>query len=612
MRNHLASAIMKLNARRAALESLGILGLTCATVFFAVTSWRKSSDPLIDFGEQLYSAWQLSQGAVLYRDVDLLYGPLSQYFNAAIFRIFGPGLSVLAIVNLVVFAAICTSIYVLFRRSWGVLAAWSSTLIFISVFGFSYFVDLGNYNYVTPYAHETTHGMLVCLLLCFVLAALVKKTTLARAFFAGLLFGMTLVLKPEFILAAIALTVLAGSAHWKRGDSSKLGIFFSWALGALLPTVSFTFYFAWFMPWSRAAAAASRAWINTLDTSLTADPLQMRLLGLGRPWSGLVNQALATAISLGLILALGIAVMLAERKMPRWLLLFSGTALAAVLGWLAWSVISWIEIGSCLFGLTLIYLLASLGSFVHKTRQSDSDFDRRVLRLLIACLAVALMARMILNPHIYHYGYYQAALAALVVPAIMIGELPVWFRAGSPGQMVVAMGTLIIVLPGITNLAMRSQHRYLSRTFAVASGRDRFYCLPPQIDPLGKIINSIADVLREKGQGKTLTVLPEGEFINYLARLRNPLPHAFFYAGATSGGRETQVVNDMSRSPPYWIVIISRDLVGYGIERYGEKPGSGAEILEWVERNYEQVASVGGDPLDYRERGATILRKYSP
>ena len=611
MRNRLASVEMKLNARLAALEGLGVLGLVCATIFFVTTSWRKWSDPLIDFGEQLYSAWQLSQGAVLYRDVDLPYGPLSQYFNAVIFRVFGPGLIVLAIANLVVFAGICASIYALFRQSWGTLAAWSSTLIFISVFGFSYFVDLGNYNYAAPYAHETTHGMLICLLLCLVLAALNKKSTVTGAFLAGLLLGMTLVLKPEFILAAIVVTVLAGLAHWKCSDSPKLGIFFSWVLGALLPTTLFTFYFARFMPWGRAIAAASRAWLNALDTSLTADPLQVRLLGLDRAWSGLADQALAIAISSALILALGFAAMLAERKMPRWLFLCSGTALAALLGWLAWSLINWIEIGRCLFGLTLTYFLFSSGCFVYRCKHSDPDFDRRISRLLIAGLAVALMARMILSPRIYHYGYYQAALAALVVPAVMMAELPVWFRAGSRGRIVAAVGTLIIVLPGIANLAMRSQHRYQSKTFAVASGRDRFYGHPPQTDPLGEIINSITDVLREKGQGETLTVLPEGEFINYLARLRNPLPHAFFYAGATSGGRETQVVNEMSRDPAYWIIIVSRDLIGYGIERYGEKPGSGSEILNWVEHNYKQVASIGGDPLDYRERGAIILRHYS-
>src|SRR6266581_1557395 len=145
----------RLKSWRTVLEIAGAAALAGAGAFFIATSWRKWSDPLIDFGQQLYNAWQLSAGAVLYRDVSCLYGPLSQYFNAGIFRIFGPGLIVLAIANLAIFAAISSSIYMLFRRSWGVLAAWLSTLIFISVFGFSQFVDAGNYNYVAPYAHES-------------------------------------------------------------------------------------------------------------------------------------------------------------------------------------------------------------------------------------------------------------------------------------------------------------------------------------------------------------------------------------------------------------------------------------------------------------------------
>jgi len=221
------------------------------------------------------------------------------------------------------------------------------------------------------------------------------------------------------------------------------------------------------------------------------------------------------------------------------------------------------------------------------------------------------MARMFLNPRIYHYGYYQAALAALLVPAVMIGELPAWFGAGWRARSVAAVGTLVIVLPGIANLAKRSEYRQESKTFAVASGRDRFYCLPPQIDPLGEIINSVADALREKGKGETLTVLPEGESINYLARLRNPLPHACFYQGAMETSTEAEMVVDFRAHSPNWILIISPDLIGWGIERYGDKSGSGEELLNWVEQNYKQVASIGGDPLDYRERGAILLRKYS-
>lgn len=579
--------------------------------FFIATSWRKWSDPLLDFGDQLYSAWRLSQGAVLYRDVDLLYGPLSQYFNAGVFDLFGRGLIVLAIANLAIFAAISSSIYILFRRSWGVLAAWLSTLVFISVFGFSDFVDAGNYNYAAPYAHETIHGMLICLLLCFALFRWVESPTGARSFLAGLLFGVTVVLKPEFILASTVMTCLARLAYWKRHGLLKASALFYWATAALFPTALFSCYFSCFMPWDRAISASSRAWLNALDSSLSSDPLQMRLLGLDQPWSRSMDQVVATLLACAVIFALAAAVVVAKRKLRGWLLLCGSAILAVTFGWLACCVVNWIEIGRCLFGLTLIYFLVSLGSLLRKPKQTDPDFDVRVLRLLIAGLATALMARMFLNPRIYHYGYYQAALAATLVPAVMIGELPAWLGAEWRARSVAAVGTLAIVLPGIANLAKRSEHRLQLKTMAVASGRDRFYCLSAQKDPLGQIINALTDVLRQKGNGETLLVLPEGEFINYLAYLPNPLPHASFYAGATSNGREAEIVKELSRNPPYWVVIISRDLIGYGIERYGEKPGSGEEILRCVEQNYKQVASIGGDPLDYRERGAILLRRYS-
>src|SRR5205085_3854094 len=157
----------------------------------------------------------------------------------------------------------------------------------------------------------------------------------------------------------------------------------------------------------------------------------------------------------------------------------------------------------------------------------------------------------------------------------MIAELPAWRGAGWRGRNVAAIATLAIVLPGIANLATRSQHSMQMKTLSIGTGRDRFYSFPARVEPIGEIINVVTDVLREKGEGQTLTVLPEGEFINYLARLPNPVPHAFFYAGATGNGREAQIVKELDRNPPYWILIITRDLFGYGIERYGEKPGSG-------------------------------------
>ena len=43
--------------------------LLASGILMVNISWLKWSDLLIDYGEQAYIAWRLSEGAVLYRDI---------------------------------------------------------------------------------------------------------------------------------------------------------------------------------------------------------------------------------------------------------------------------------------------------------------------------------------------------------------------------------------------------------------------------------------------------------------------------------------------------------------------------------------------------------------
>ena len=118
-------------------ELLGIFGLAVLAAFLLRVSWRKWNHPLVDFGRELHIPWRLSEGAVLYRDVDDVYGPFSQYFNAGLFRVFGPGLIVLAVANLVIITALVAAAYGVFRRAWGAVGAWTACCLFISLFAFN-------------------------------------------------------------------------------------------------------------------------------------------------------------------------------------------------------------------------------------------------------------------------------------------------------------------------------------------------------------------------------------------------------------------------------------------------------------------------------------------
>jgi Dolichyl-phosphate-mannose-protein mannosyltransferase len=596
------------NRRECWLEIAGLVALAGLTALYLSISWRKWCDPLIDFGDQLYTAWRLSEGAVLYRDVDLLYGPLSQYFNAAIFRLFGPGIMVLVTANVVIFAAILTLLYLLCRGAWGRIAAFAACALFIAVFGFSQFVHFGNLNYVTPYSHETTHGVLICLLLCWILVRWIDDPTPVRTLLAGACFGLSALLKPEIMFAAGVTTGVACLTSWHHRGLPRVTTLSLWIIGATFPTVVFALCFSTVMSGTSAVGAATHGWINVTNLSFSFDVLQRGFLGFDRPWQHLAEQVAATLLALLLIGALAAIARISEKFSPKSSLWLVVACVAITCGWFSFVEIKWIEVGRCLLGLISIYAVIAVASILREKQKQNFQFH--VSRVLLAALAIALMARMILNGRIYHYGYYQAALAAVILAAILIAEVPIWLGVTWRGRAVLLTGIIGLLLPGVVRLTKQSLNEFRWKTISIGSGRDQFYVFAPELDPEGEMVGAITGALRKGRQDSTLLVLPEGEMINYLARLRNPIPQFFFYDGVTENGGEQQIVNELETRPPYWVVLISRDLGEYGVDRYGAQAGNGREILSWIERNYKRVAAIGGDPLDYREHGAVLLRKY--
>lgn len=569
-------------------------------IWFLAVSWRRWPDPLIDFGRELYVPWRLANGALLYRDVDEFYGPLSKCCNAILFIFFKPGLMVLVAANLVVFGAITAVLYLILRRAWGFGAALFATAVFIAVFGFSQFVSSGNYNYATPYSHEATHGSLVCLLLVFVLAQWVQEATRWRSFLAGLLFGLTALLKPEILFAAVVITVVAILERWRLWRWPNSLVTMIWIVGALLPTAAFTLYFLRFVPLQEAVLYACKGWVNILSPRFTNNKVELGFLGFDQPWLHLGQHALATLAACTLIGAITMIGRLSERIQRRWMLISIGACLPIGLAWFASSNITWGEVGRCLFGLIFLYLIGSALSIPPEQTQID-DKSVRITRRLIVFLALAMMARMILNGRIYQYGFYQAALAAIVISAFLIGELPARLGLRRRGQTIMVIGIVALIVSGVVSLSRQSAQLLRIKTFPISEGRDRFYAFPPQVEPTGETVATVTKLVTDHRPVQSLLVLPEGVMINYLTHLPSTVAEVFFFSAATEEGREAEIVRRLESNPPDVVLFIRRDLSEYGIQRYGDRPGNGALILAWLANNYR---------VDFRtERAAMLMRK---
>src|SRR5690348_4495224 len=85
-------------------RAIGPLLLFIVGIMLCVWTWDKGPDPVVDFGRECYVPWRLGAGDVLYRDINYFNGPLSPYFNAAIFRVFGVSIRTLKLTNVIIIA----------------------------------------------------------------------------------------------------------------------------------------------------------------------------------------------------------------------------------------------------------------------------------------------------------------------------------------------------------------------------------------------------------------------------------------------------------------------------------------------------------------------------
>jgi hypothetical protein len=280
----------KTSWRRDAVFAGAVIGAVFATLIFK--TWRRWPDLVVDFGAQLYMPWQLSTGAVLYRDVAYLPGgPLSQYYHAFLFKIFGVSFLTLVVSNLAVLALLLAVIYLCFYRCSDQLTAITACVAVLVVFAFAHYTTVGIFNYITPYSAEVVHGLVLSVLAVALLARWIETQNEWLAGAAGLCGGLTLLTKPDMFLA-LMLTVACGTAlFWRSRRKGKL-LGRSLALmagGGLIPVAGFFFGFFRVEDFQQSVQSVFAAWIPLLTTSAANSPFYRWCLGLERPGPGILS-----------------------------------------------------------------------------------------------------------------------------------------------------------------------------------------------------------------------------------------------------------------------------------------------------------------------------------
>jgi hypothetical protein len=578
----------------------------------ALWSWGKWTDVHIDFGAELYIPWRISEGDALYRDIAYRHGPLSHNLNALFFRVFGVSLRTLVFCNLAILAGICALIFRIFRQAFGRGSATGVCCAFLAIFGFSQYVGISNYNYVTPYLHAQTHGLaLVLAMMVALLEALASRRSRWSAL-AGFCFGCALLTKAELAVpaaacAGFALFLIAASdeAGWAKGARALP----AFAAAALLPVAACYGWLRLQMPPELAWAGVLGNW-RALGADVFDDFYYVRGAGLDdvpgnlrRAFSAFGGLALAAAVALA-----GDWAFRARRRRGAFALLAGGAALALLLLRPAW--VSWAQLPRAL---PLTSAIAAAIAVILCTRARK----QRALLLRIAPLALwslfafGILGKMILNVRLSHYGFVLAMPATLLLIACLIAWIPdVLHRRFGRGELFRALAVGAVTAGVVFHLRAANWH-YEIKDFRVGEGADAMLVENPRIQSRGRILaETLAHLRAVMPPAATLLVLPDGVGINYQLRRVNPTRFTLFLPAEFGDlGGQAEVVANLRAHPPDFIVLVHRNHEEFGVGPFGADPRNGRAIMRWVGRHYRRVQRFGEEPFQGRGFGTVVLRR---
>jgi hypothetical protein len=581
----------------------GPLTLAAFAIAMLVWTWGRYGDPFVDFGREIYVAWRLSAGQALYRDIDYFNGPLSPYFNALIFRLFGPSVLCLEMANLFWWTMLAVMAYRLYAAMSDRLSAFAATLMFILLFSFLQLTGVANYNFLTPYAHEATHSLTCALAALTLLGFHLRQPELHQPYRkfswpvagCGLLLGAMFLMKVEITLAAAAALATGISLHLLAVRAKPGRWLQTWLVltaAAIVPSIAAFALLSLAMPSHQAMQGLLGSWKYLHDAALTGNPFYRRVTGVDRPWPRAIKMLTILAGELLLLLPPAVAAMVARRNTTsetRWVAASCSGAYVLVTLWIFWDSADW---QASMLPLNLITLLCILVLAVLAIRQRANPSPRLILQLSFSVFAAALLAKIFFNIAIYHYGFALASPAFGLLVMILMSWIPAAIhRTGGTGWVFRAA---VIAAMGAFSLKHLMAYENVYRSVPVqtiGTGADEM-----NIHGDAQGINLVLSFLKQLPPDQTLATVPQGAMINYLSRRVNPTGEITLLPGEVNMFGDQRIMDRFQRHPPDWIVTVQTNFAEFGSKGFGVDYAQG--LARFIRDNYDPVP-LSRDP-DFR------------
>lgn len=590
-------------------------------------SWDRWGNPLVDCGREMNQPLRLARGEMLYSEVRHIYGPLSPYINAALYRVFGASLGVLYADGIVTAIIILGLVYWLSRRLMGPAASTAATL---SVMWLCAFKQAGNY--FLPYSYSALHG---CALGLATLALLVRflemrgdeatraledsgvrvsTSTTRRAsillVLAGTTTGLATLAKTEMGLAALCAGVIAVvlSCYPNTRRTPILGLMFMAPITLLV--LGIYGYIGSIVGW-RALAEDSFLFLSHLPAELVY--FNKRVSGFDRPLQSMI-QMLGAAVRLA-SLAVTIAAIsllltrrrnvLAPARVPIgdltvsdaglasygqiWLLLTASVLVFVLIpfaGSLAW------QSGPYLAMPVLVLGLLGIEFARHRKQLSKGVFSTKTVVLItVLVYALASLARVILRVRSGGaYSSYLLPVSIIVFTYAWVHPFAELFRDSRTRTIARNIAVGLILADALLTAGLLSYRYRDKNTFSLKTDKGTMIAIPDLGQSMDEAINFIK---RETNPGDPVVVMPEGSSLNFFTDRVNPLREDITTPGYLDLEGEQRAINQLKQSNTKFVLVTNRATSEFGPKVFGRDYCQ--VLMQWIDENFEECGIFGPD-----------------
>jgi len=591
-------AIVRSPVQRAANSDRAWLAIL--VVFFALSlaaSWQRWSDPVVDVGREMNQPLRLASGEMLYSDVRHIYGPLSPWLHAILFRVFTPSLAILYADGIVTAALVLILVYWLGRQIMGPAAAGAAAL---NVMSFCVFKPAGNY--ILPYSYGSLHGVALGLVSLAILTKALKHPRHRQTLMfllAGLAAGLTTLAKTEMGAAALAAGVTAAvfAAYPDLPRATTLVAIVIAPAGAL--TAAVYAFLAARVGWSTLAVDS---WLLIYTMPPEIRHFNAEISGLDHPLKSLGRMLIATA-KVGMLAACIAATssIIAASTSP------SGTRRASSPDSRDAGIVShpWHVFAAVLALLILMYVTTGLdrdkgpylampfllvGFLVMLLLKARRATDIQTTTLIVFTVyALASLTRVIL--HVRSGGAYASYLLPMTVVIftyLWVGPFAGSFRDARVSRVVRSICLTLLVVAALLNMVGLGL-RYRSRnTVAITTARGTMIAGP---DIALAFNEALAYIDRHTEASDAIAVMPEGTSINFLSGRRSPLREEIITPGYLDAEGEERAIRQLRDARTAIILIPNRPTKEFGPAVFGRDYYQG--LMHWIDEHYAICATFG-------------------